>query len=68
MASSMRFLKESGESYCINVGSNAVIFIVLHSFKKQSEAASIEQSLPLCFILDAVSKDKEISERNANNV
>lgn len=63
----MRFLKESGESYCLSVGSNTVIFIVFRSFKMQSEAASIEQALPLYFILDAVSKDKEISETTANN-
>lgn len=34
--------KESGESRRINVGSNTVIFIILHSFNMQSETLIIE--------------------------
>lgn len=66
-SSSVGLLEENGESHCINVGSNSVIFIILHLFKMQSQTAIIKQSFPLYFISNTVSKDKEISETITKN-
>lgn len=59
-SSSMGLPKENGESYCINVGGNRVIFIALHLLKMQSQMARIEHSLPLYFISNKIRFQKQL--------
>lgn len=69
-SSSMGLPKENGKSYCINVGGNTVIFIILHLFKMQSQMARIEHllkwlelniiNIPLYFISNKIRFQKQL--------